>query len=597
MQFRTCQTIVAASAIGLSAILGAYRSPAAADGSPTPVGPPDAGAGVSQYDVPGVEISGFVNEDGGAGEINAIVPLSMRGPNALLFLGVDAKLFSGSFDNLDNSVFNTGAYLGYRSRLGGHDGVLGIWLGADTLQTQYRNSFQRFIAGAEYFGSRFIARVNGFVPFDDTSDEWTETIRTAFATTTNVYDEKIPKGIDGEVGLRVSLASLAHGSRPGELRAFAGIYDYIGLKETGGDVVGGRARLELDLYPFEMAPDTRLTFEAGYSDDEFSGGQGTGAVRLSVPFGRPGLAAYADGGGASEAAGGGSLKDGMSPPPMASGSSKDLFQPVRRNSQPISVRRLKRSTTVATTSAGGFTLATVCGGPGAQIPLVLDDGFGGLYQFDPVVQGQAIAIETLSNSPVTLDIASWVDGSGQTLGQLLAGAPATINTTVSLGAALITPTLEVEPTLSSPIIPGAIGPGYPLDSASLAINGNSCTLTIMITAIAASDQRLKSDVELLATLPDGTKLYSFRYLESFDPSGTTYVGVMAQDLLETHPEALVVMPNGYYAVRYELIGLRMTTLDAWKRDGLKAVSASHMHRGFLPVRLDGGAGRTGTTMH
>ncbi len=146
-------------------------------------------------------------------------------------------------------------------------GVFGAWLGADHLQTVNSNTFNRFIAGAEYYGARVIARVKGFVPFDSTSDEWSQTIVTTATapvttplaittldrttTTTTFYDEKVPSGIDGELGLRFMLPGFRAHSCNGEFRIFAGAYDYFSLKADGGDVPVVRGRFELDLYPFE----------------------------------------------------------------------------------------------------------------------------------------------------------------------------------------------------------------------------------------------------------------------------------------------------------------------------------------------------------
>ena len=79
-------------------------------------------------------------------------------------------------------------------------------------------------------------------------------------------------------------------------------------------------------------------------------------------------------------------------------------------------------------------------------------------------------------------------------------------------------------------------------------------------AAQASDMRLKTDIVALGTDANGNKVYSWKYKS--DPV-TTWVGVMAQDLVDTHPEALVVDANGYYAVRYDLIGARMMTLEQW----------------------------------
>lgn len=98
---------------------------------------------------------------------------------------------------------------------------------------------------------------------------------------------------------------------------------------------------------------------------------------------------------------------------------------------------------------------------------------------------------------------------------------------------------------------------------------------------AASDIRLKRDIHLLATLDDGMKIYSFRYLWST----TTYVGVMAQDLLENPAwrDAVVSQANGFYAVNYAMLGLRMASLNEWNKTGIAAVSR-HKHFGVCARR-------------
>jgi hypothetical protein len=79
-----------------------------------------------------------------------------------------------------------------------------------------------------------------------------------------------------------------------------------------------------------------------------------------------------------------------------------------------------------------------------------------------------------------------------------------------------------------------------------------------------SDARLKMDVTPVAVLPNGITLYSFQYRR--DPT-TTYVGVLAQDLLNSEDsgfrDAVIVGTNGYYAVNYDALGLKMLTLDEW----------------------------------
>ena len=69
-----------------------------------------------------------------------------------------------------------------------------------------------------------------------------------------------------------------------------------------------------------------------------------------------------------------------------------------------------------------------------------------------------------------------------------------------------------------------------------------------------SDVRLKTDIEQVGTTAYGLPLYHFRY-----KTGTErFEGVMAQDVLEVMPDAVVVGEDGYYRVKYRQLGIRMT---------------------------------------
>lgn len=87
----------------------------------------------------------------------------------------------------------------------------------------------------------------------------------------------------------------------------------------------------------------------------------------------------------------------------------------------------------------------------------------------------------------------------------------------------------------------------------------------------ASDIRLKRDIHLLATLDNGMKIYSFKYFWS----NTAYVGVMAQDLLANPAwrDAVITSPNGFYAVNYGTLGLKMVTLEEWQARGLASIKS------------------------
>ena len=77
---------------------------------------------------------------------------------------------------------------------------------------------------------------------------------------------------------------------------------------------------------------------------------------------------------------------------------------------------------------------------------------------------------------------------------------------------------------------------------------------------AFSDRRLKTDISELGETDEGIKLYSWKYKSDLV---TTWVGVMAQDLETTHPEALVTGSDGFYRVIYSKLDVRMMTLDQW----------------------------------
>lgn len=64
-------------------------------------------------------------------------------------------------------------------------------------------------------------------------------------------------------------------------------------------------------------------------------------------------------------------------------------------------------------------------------------------------------------------------------------------------------------------------------------------------AIMASDINLKTDIEHIGNLPNGINVYTYRYLGDATP----HIGVMAQEVLLTMPEAVMTI-NGFYHVDY-----------------------------------------------
>lgn len=72
-----------------------------------------------------------------------------------------------------------------------------------------------------------------------------------------------------------------------------------------------------------------------------------------------------------------------------------------------------------------------------------------------------------------------------------------------------------------------------------------------------SDARLKTDILRVGTAANGLPLYQFRYLGQ----RTLYQGVMAQDVLAHSPQAVSMLPGGYMAVNYKMLGLEMKVID------------------------------------
>ena len=74
-----------------------------------------------------------------------------------------------------------------------------------------------------------------------------------------------------------------------------------------------------------------------------------------------------------------------------------------------------------------------------------------------------------------------------------------------------------------------------------------------------SDINLKTNIQRVGASESGIPTYTFQYRG--DPTGTTYFGTMAQDLLESHPHAVTVTSDGFYAVYYGLIDVNFEEVE------------------------------------
>ena len=74
----------------------------------------------------------------------------------------------------------------------------------------------------------------------------------------------------------------------------------------------------------------------------------------------------------------------------------------------------------------------------------------------------------------------------------------------------------------------------------------------LAAAFAASDRRLKTDIELVGQSPSGINIYNFKYLNS----DNVYQGVMAQEVL--HASQFI---DKYLAVNYSKIDVEFKQLS------------------------------------
>ena len=86
---------------------------------------------------------------------------------------------------------------------------------------------------------------------------------------------------------------------------------------------------------------------------------------------------------------------------------------------------------------------------------------------------------------------------------------------------------------------------------------------------APSDARLKTDIETAGTLPNGLKLFSWRYLGG----SHRFTGVMAQELIgdPRFADAVTADADGLMAVDYSAIGYLPPDFDLMRQEGEQAI--------------------------
>jgi len=76
---------------------------------------------------------------------------------------------------------------------------------------------------------------------------------------------------------------------------------------------------------------------------------------------------------------------------------------------------------------------------------------------------------------------------------------------------------------------------------------------VAVKMIMGSDERLKTNIEYFDTLPSGIKMYTWDWTEEAKKRGfdeNPPIGVIAQEIQKTHPDAVIEGPDGYLRVNY-----------------------------------------------
>jgi hypothetical protein len=85
-----------------------------------------------------------------------------------------------------------------------------------------------------------------------------------------------------------------------------------------------------------------------------------------------------------------------------------------------------------------------------------------------------------------------------------------------------------------------------------------------------SDIRLKHDVSLLGHLDNGLGFYRF----SYNGSDKAYVGVIAQEVQQVVPQAVMRGRDGYLRVNYDMLGVKFETYRQWIGSGAEIPPAA-----------------------
>lgn len=161
-----------------------------------------------------------------------------------------------------------------------------------------------------------------------------------------------------------------------------------------------------------------------------------------------------------------------------------------------------------------------------------------------------------------------MQGRQQTIDEILQGRNQPINEITALmsGSQISKPqwTSTPQSSIASPDLMGMVQSNYQskMQGYSGMLSGlGSLAGNIIgfgLGKMPTSDRRLKTDITPVGKLPNGLTIYLYRYRDG----GPFHIGLMAQDVMLVHPEAVFLRPDGFMAVDYELATQPVKQLEA-----------------------------------
>ncbi|MCZ4282408.1 inverse autotransporter beta domain-containing protein [Kiloniella laminariae] len=221
-----------------------------------------------------IEVEGKYGTDRHIGESILFVPL-FQNEDSMVFLDLRGKL-----DNNQSREANVG--LGYR-QIVNEDWLVGGYGFYDRRHSPEGNDFNQMTFGAEALTENLDLRVNGYLPFGDTtktSSKFDSVQLNGSSITMQEGQERALKGFDGEVGHTLPVLSLMP-DKSDEMRVYLGGYHF--WEEGVDNVTGPRVRAEYRMNDV-FIEGSRISLNGELQHDSPRGRQGFVGLKFRIPL-------------------------------------------------------------------------------------------------------------------------------------------------------------------------------------------------------------------------------------------------------------------------------------------------------------------------